>query len=63
MTIDMSKVFLILRPATAAVVQTVIQDRLDALTDTECNNPAVRAEMDAECAHLRVVIGQLVEPE
>lgn len=62
MTIDMTRVFLILRPETAAVVQGVIQARIDALTSTECNAPAVRAEMDAECAQLQIVVGQLEEP-
>jgi len=58
----MSRVFLIMPSDTAAVVRSVIQARLDELNGTECNNPTVRAEMDAESAVLDTVAGQLDEP-
>lgn len=58
----MSRVFLIMSDTTAAAVQAVILARIERLIDTECNNPEVRAEMDAECAVLATVAGQLKEP-
>ena len=58
----MSRVFLILTNETAAAVQSVVLARIERLVDTECNNPEVQAEMDAECALLATVAGQLKEP-
>jgi hypothetical protein len=62
MTIDMTKVFLIMRADTAAVVQRVVQERLHLLTVTEGCISADPVVVAAERAHLQTVVGQLEEP-